>query len=213
MIANALEGKQLPVYGDGMQMRDWLYVSDHAGAIEHILDHGVAGEIYNIPGEAQLPNREVVAGLLERLVEDFPRYKDESDYHGHRVQLYKLAQLALWGLHATRVRLGLEGIRDLDRMSAFADYIVPVALRVMGIFEYEPSLERRINEGVEIPRDSDEEIEIRAQTLYATALLTDAVNAHRPAHLQLVIPQVDYRLWKAYHASHHPHHLTRTVMY
>lgn len=152
-------------------------------------------------------------GLLERLVTDFPRFQDVSQYHGHEVKLYKLAQLGLWGLHPVWLKLGRKGLRDLDRMSAFADYIVPVALRVMGIFEYEASLEQRINDGIEIPRDSDEEIEIRAHTLYATALLTDAVNALRPAHLQLVIPQVDYRLWKSYHATFWPHHLTRTTMY
>ena len=83
----------------------------------------------------------------------------------------------------------------------------------MGIFEYEASLERRIMAGEMINRDSEEEIEIRAHTVYATALLTDEVNARRPADKQLLIPQVDYRLWKSYHATHFPHHLTRTTMY
>jgi hypothetical protein len=152
-------------------------------------------------------------GLLERLVVDFPRFRDVSTYHGHEVQLYKLAQLSLWSLHSVYVHLGIPGIRDLDRMSAFADYIVPVALRLMGITSYSPDLEDRINRGVMIPRDSDDEIEIRAHALYATALLTEACNARRPADLQLVIPQIDYRLWKSYHATHWPHHLTRTTMY
>ena len=67
--------------------------------------------------------------------------------------------------------------------------------------------------GEMINRDSEEEIEIRAHTVYATALLTDEVNARRPADKQLLIPQVDYRLWKSYHATHFPHHLTRTTMY
>lgn len=148
-------------------------------------------------------------GLLERMVGEFPRFDDVSDYHGQRVELFKLAQLGLWALHSAQ----LVNLRDLDRMTAFADYIVPVAMRVMGIFRYDEGLERRINEGEEIPRDSDEEIEIRAHTLYATALLTDAINERRPDELRLVIPQVDYRLWKTYHATFWPHHLTRTIMY
>lgn len=152
-------------------------------------------------------------GLLERLVTDFPRFEDSHVFKGSRVRIYKLAQLALWGLHAMWVRQGRPGIRDLDRMSAFADYIVPVALRVMGIFQYVPDLERRIMAGEPIARDSEEEIEIRAHTLYATALLTDALNELRPPELRLVIPQVDYRLWKSYHATFHPHHLTVTTMY
>lgn len=148
-------------------------------------------------------------GLLERLLVEFPRFADASDYHGHRVELYKLAQLALWSLHSA----GLVELTDLDRMSAFADYIVPVALRVMGIMSYSEELERTIMQGEIVPRDSDEEIEIRASSLYATALLTDAINTRRPQELALVIPQLDYRLWKTYHATFWPHHLTPTTMY
>ncbi|MFO1533306.1 MAG: NAD-dependent epimerase/dehydratase family protein, partial [Thermoplasmatota archaeon] len=55
-----------PMYGDGMQRRDWLYVADHAGAVDHVLRNGVAGEVYNVPGDRELPNREVVRLLLER---------------------------------------------------------------------------------------------------------------------------------------------------
>lgn len=148
-------------------------------------------------------------GVLERLLEEFPRFRDVSDWHGHEVQLLKLPQLALWTMHAGgHVRLA-----DLERMTAFADYIVPVALRLFGVFEYTADLEERINTGQLIPRDSDEEIEIRAHSLHATALLTEAVNRIRPEHLRIVIPQLDFRLWKTYHATFWPHHLTRTVMY
>ena len=160
--------------------------------------------------------RAVVAdgdGLLERLVADFPRFEDSSDYAGRRVSFYKLAQLCVWMLHAVHMRLGEPGIRGLERLTAFADYIVPVALRLLRIVEYSPDLEVRINNGVLIERDSDDEIEIRAHSLYATALLTDAINELRPADRQIVIPQVDFRLWKSYHATFWPHHLTRTTMY
>lgn len=152
-------------------------------------------------------------GLLERLVEDFPRFRDESVYDGVTVRIAKLAQLALWSLHATWRLHGQPGLSDLPRMTAFADYIVPVGLRLMGLIEYAPDLEDRINRGVMVPRDSSDEIEIRAHTLYATALLTEACNELRPVDRQLVIPQIDYRFWKAFHTTHWPHHLTRTVMY
>jgi hypothetical protein len=152
-------------------------------------------------------------GMLERIQADFPRYHDVSLYDGREVQVLKLAQLGLWGLHATWRSRGEPGFPDLDRMSAFADYIVPVGLRLMGLTSYSDELEARINRGDNLPRDSEEEIEIRAHTLYATALLTDACNALRPADMQLVIPQIDYRFWKPFHTTHWPHHLTRTVMY
>src|SRR5690349_10131682 len=64
MIANALEDRQLPVYGDGMQVRDWLYVDDHCRGIRAVLEKGREGEIYNIGGNRSLPNLEVVHKVL-----------------------------------------------------------------------------------------------------------------------------------------------------
>ncbi len=64
MISNALEDKPLPIYGDGLQVRDWLYVDDHCRAIQAVLDKGRPGEIYNIGGSRSLPNREVVEMIL-----------------------------------------------------------------------------------------------------------------------------------------------------
>jgi dTDP-glucose 4,6-dehydratase len=64
MISNAFENKPLPIYGDGMQVRDWLYVDDHCRAILAVLEKGRAGEIYNVGGSRSLPNREVVQQIL-----------------------------------------------------------------------------------------------------------------------------------------------------
>jgi dTDP-glucose 4,6-dehydratase len=65
MISNALEDKPLPIYGDGMQERDWLHVEDHCRAIAAVLQKGRPGEVYNIGGNRALPNREVVRMILE----------------------------------------------------------------------------------------------------------------------------------------------------
>lgn len=152
-------------------------------------------------------------GMVERLVRDFPRFRDISAYERQEIEFYKLAQLAIWVLYCTLRPLGTFPVDDLEKMTAFADYIVPVALRVMGILRYAPALERAIATGQLIPRDSPEEIEIRAHTLYATALLREEVNKLRPPDKQVIIPQVDARLWTHYHTTHWPHHLTRTIMY
>jgi dTDP-glucose 4,6-dehydratase len=64
MIANALEDRRLPVYGDGMQVRDWLYVDDHCRGILAVLRQGREGEIYNIGGNRSLPNLDVVHKVL-----------------------------------------------------------------------------------------------------------------------------------------------------
>ena len=70
---NALEGKALPVYGDGKNVRDWLYVNDHTDALRMMLEHGRVGETYNIGGNGGKTNVEVVetiCGLLDRLYPD-----------------------------------------------------------------------------------------------------------------------------------------------
>ena len=152
-------------------------------------------------------------GILERLVAEFPRFNDVSRSDGHEVKFYKLAQLGLWMLHSALFRSGGFRLADIERMTAFADYIVPLALRLMGILTYSPELEESIQSWRPILRDSREEIEIRAHTLYATALFTEEINKRRPADRQIIIPQLDARLWTHYHASFTPHHLTRTIMY
>ncbi|MCU0589417.1 MAG: dTDP-glucose 4,6-dehydratase [Syntrophobacteraceae bacterium] len=79
MILNALEGKSLPIYGDGLNVRDWLYVEDHCAAIEQVLFEGRPGEAYNIGGACELTNREVVRAVCGVLDELRPR----SPYRPH----------------------------------------------------------------------------------------------------------------------------------
>ena len=75
MIYNALRGEPLPVYGDGRQVRDWLYVKDHCRAVMRVLEAGTVGEVYNIGGHNERTNLEVVetvCGLLDELAPDSP---------------------------------------------------------------------------------------------------------------------------------------------
>ena len=72
MIANALAGKPLPVYGDGMNVRDWLYVGDHCAAIRRVLESGRLGEVYNIGGNNEMANIEVVRTVCALLDEMRP---------------------------------------------------------------------------------------------------------------------------------------------
>ena len=73
MIHNALAGKPLPVYGDGLNVRDWLYVGDHCAAIREVLARGRPGEVYNIGGESEMKNIDVVRTLCALLAEARPR--------------------------------------------------------------------------------------------------------------------------------------------
>jgi len=85
MIVNALAGKALPVYGDGQQIRDWLYVKDHCSAIRRVLEAGRAGEVYNIGGWNEKPNLEIVDTVCALLDELRPRddgasYRQQISY-------------------------------------------------------------------------------------------------------------------------------------
>ena len=73
MIVNALAGKPLPVYGDGMQIRDWLYVKDHCSAIRRVLEAGQLGETYNVGGWNEKPNIEIVNTVCQLLDELQPK--------------------------------------------------------------------------------------------------------------------------------------------
>lgn len=78
VIHNALAGKPLPIYGDGMQIRDWLYVEDHCSAIRRVLEAGMVGEVYNVGGWNEKPNIEVVKTLCKMLDEKSPRADGKS---------------------------------------------------------------------------------------------------------------------------------------
>ena len=76
IILNSLEGKDLPIYGDGKQIRDWLYVDDHAKALLHVALNGKVGETYNIGGHNEMQNIEVVKTICATLDEFMPSRLD-----------------------------------------------------------------------------------------------------------------------------------------
>lgn len=78
MISRALGGKQLPVYGDGLHSRDWLYVADHCSAVRTVLRAGRVGEVYNIGGRNEKTNREVVLAICAVLDAEVPRADGKS---------------------------------------------------------------------------------------------------------------------------------------
>ena len=80
---NLLEGKKVPVYGSGKNIRDWLYVLDHCRAIDFVLQHGEPGEVYNIGGGAEKTNLEITAKILELLGKDESMIEHVPDRKGH----------------------------------------------------------------------------------------------------------------------------------
>ncbi len=82
-ITNALDDRPLPLYGDGLQRRDWLHVTDHAAAIDFVLRHAPAGETYNVAGGTEMANRDTVALLLELLGKPWSLVRHVEDRPGH----------------------------------------------------------------------------------------------------------------------------------
>ena len=83
-VTNALDDEPLPMYGDGMQRRDWLFVADHADGIGAVLDHGASGAAYNIPGDGvERPNRAVTEAILESLGKPWSLVRRVPDRPGH----------------------------------------------------------------------------------------------------------------------------------
>ncbi|MDQ3742242.1 MAG: dTDP-glucose 4,6-dehydratase [Actinomycetota bacterium] len=83
MVLNALHGDKLPVYGDGMQVRNWLYVEDFARGIGHVLEHGEAGEVYNVGGPDETYNLDVVRRIIELTGGDESLIEYVTDRPGH----------------------------------------------------------------------------------------------------------------------------------
>ena len=83
MILNAIEGKPLPVYGDGLYVRDWIHVDDHCDAVDRALTTGEAGEVYNVGAENDRPNLEVVRAILRLTGRDESLIRHVPDRPGH----------------------------------------------------------------------------------------------------------------------------------
>lgn len=82
-ITNILEGKKIPLYGDGLNIREWIYVEDHARAIDYIIENGVYGEVYNIGTGNEITNLNLITKLLQYLNSDTSNIEYVTDRPGH----------------------------------------------------------------------------------------------------------------------------------
>jgi dTDP-glucose 4,6-dehydratase len=82
-VTNLLDGLSVPLYGDGLNIRDWLHVDDHCQAIALVLERGRAGEIYNIGGGVEMTNRDLTQRLIEACDRDWSWVEAVEDRKGH----------------------------------------------------------------------------------------------------------------------------------
>jgi len=153
------------------------------------------------------------AERLVQLLAAMPFFRDVEQYQGRTVPFYKRAQLTVADLTLALHGQGLGSFTDLERLTTFADNLVPHVLRMDGLIRYDDALAARIAAGELIPAGSAEEVEIRAAAVHAVELLgAELRHTGRP----VTSMELDYLLWNrgqqpGYKAR--PRHRTRTVFY
>ena len=153
------------------------------------------------------------AETLVRILAEMPFFNDVQPYQDLRAPFYKRAQLTAADLSIALGGKGLGRFHDLDRLTIFADNLVPHVLRVDGILVYDEDLLARIESGTLIPAGAGEEIEIRACALHAVELIKAALNASGHA---VTAQGLDYLLWNRGQqpaCKAIPRHRTRCVYY
>ncbi len=166
------------------------------------------GSFYNLVQSA--------AGSAARLVADLismPLFNDATMYRDFKVPFYKRAQLMAADLALAFHGSGPGSFRDLDRLTIFADNLVPHVLRCDGVLEYSPSLARQIDEQHPIPAGSLQEVEIRACAVHAVELLSERLRKQGCTASPM---QIDYLLWNRGQQKKYkelPRHRTRTPYY
>ncbi len=162
------------------------------------------GMVYSAQGKAAL--------LVEELAR-MPLFDDVAHYDGEEVAFYKRAQLTAADLSLAFAGRGPGEFHDLERLTIFADNLVPHVLRCDGVLRYDSGLARKVDEGELIPAGSAEEVEIRACAVHAVELLAGELRRQGRRTCPM---QIDYLLWNRGQAKHYkaqPRHRTRTTFY
>jgi hypothetical protein len=153
---------------------------------------------------------EDAVGVARFLAASFPSYRDLRHHRGVELPFFKRAQLAAGMLHIRRRALGLAGLKGTHRLTAFADYMLPRALRGAGVLRYEPALAARVDAMEGLVAHSLEERELRVATVGACELLLAALS-QRGMEVDAVI--LDHWLWRMGQAMDAPHHRVITTDY
>ncbi len=151
--------------------------------------------------------------LLNLIINNFPSFNDFSYYNNQKVFFYKRAQLLVSDIYGVFKGEGYGNLKNVDKLTAFAEYKITQVLRKFGVLEYSQELAKKIDNKIHIPKDSKEEVEIRANMVHAVELLK-AELAERG--YSVTADQIDCHLWlmgQEKSPSDKPYHRTRTIFY
>lgn len=210
------EGRKL-LRGDTIEipmLKERVAVLNEVGTV---LDEKYKGHFHHLVEDSNMHAFKDGNGIVEKLVKDFPSFNDTRTYKGHTVFFYKRAQLAVGMLYARLHGTGLFDIADIDDLTVYADYVLPVSLTTLGIMAKDKKLEDKIQNWVEIEENSEEEVEVRAHTVHGAALLTEAINRYKPESKKVNNVMMDARLWyetrKPPLKQGYKHQLVKTIDY
>lgn len=152
--------------------------------------------------------------LVLLLAEHFPSFRDIASYRLHEVRFLKRAQICVADVHGAFGGKRWGTFHDLDRLTVFADYKLPQILRHFGVLEYHPSLAKRVDAMELLATGSEEEIEIRAATIWACELLRQAMDKQEGREA-ISAAEIDARLWLLSQniTDMRPYHRVRTIYY
>ena len=167
------------------------------------------GKVSNLIIEAS----EDALKLTELIVRNFSSFSDTSLYKDREICFYKRAQLLTADIYQIFDGWGFGKLKNVNQITAFADYKIPQILRKLEILEYIPNLVKKIDNKIEISHNSPEEVEIRANTIWAIEFIKEEVKKHNP---KIMSSEINDHLWLATQEKFdgdEPYHRTRTTAY
>lgn len=175
----------------------------------HVLQRDYDGQTLKLVAAAG----QSALALVRLLAETLPSFRDVAEHMGHSVYFYKRAQLFVADLYGAFHGNGWGSFKDIDVLTAFADYKLPQVLRHLGIFDYAKTLAEKVDQQVYLEAGSPEEVEIRANTIWAVELIRRELDQMGKS---LRAFEIDWILWNlGQHAEFRakPYHRTLTIFY
>jgi len=192
--------------GDLQLMKERVRILNELGAFLIARYNGEAKKLVEAAENSAL-------NLVKLLVENLPSFMDEAEYDGKTIYFYKRAQIFAADIYGAFAGKDWGNFKDMDKLTAFADYKLPQVLRHVGILQYSPSMEHKVDHGILLEAGSPEEIEIRANTIWAVELIRQELTQMGKGLRSF---EIDWILWNLGQESQFkakPYHKTVTTFY
>ncbi|MDE2018878.1 MAG: queuosine salvage family protein [Patescibacteria group bacterium] len=151
--------------------------------------------------------------LLKLIIKTFPSFDDVAQYGGRPVYFYKRAQLLVEDIYQAFGGEGYGSLKNMDQFTACADYKLPQSLRRLGIMKYAESLSGKIDNKIPLPSGSEEEVEIRANTIWAVEFIKQALQNDGQNATSIGVNDHLWLMGQDKQNNHQPYHRTRTTAY